>query len=92
MASKTAVLTSPVINNDLLFGYPFCYTEYSSNCMDIVPQARKLLNDDDYRNEMIENAYKVFMKKHTTEKRIDELLINIKRQLEGKSLIKLWGI
>lgn len=87
MASKTLVLSSPIINKDLLFGD--CYVEYKSDCTDLVKQARFLLNED--LSEIKEQAYLEYLEKHTRKKRAKELHDNIKLILEGKEPVRRWG-
>jgi hypothetical protein len=91
MASGTLVLSSPIFNKNLLFGQDECYAEYKPDCSNIMPMAQRIRTDDAGVKLIIDKAYKVFLEKHTTDKRIEELHINIKRLLEGKNLIRKWG-
>jgi glycosyltransferase involved in cell wall biosynthesis len=91
MSSGALVLTSPIINKELLFGDDECYIEYQKNCSNIKEMALMTRKEPALVKGIIENAYKIFMEKHTTSKRVNELFINIQRTLEGKGLLKMWG-
>lgn len=91
MASKCVVLSSPIFKHQLLFEGD-CVAIYKKDCSNIVNVARKLLNDKDYQNYLRENAYKEFIKKHTTQIRIKELYDNIVNLLEGKSIVRKWDL
>lgn len=90
MMSGTIVLSSPVINKKLFFGKKECFVEYKPDCTNIVEKAKLILNEN--LEEMANNAYEVCIEKHTSEKRIKELIDNLKNMLEGKKLEKRWGL
>jgi len=92
MASGTAVLSSPIINKELLFGNKKCYFEYKPDCSDIVKVARDILNNPKWVQEVTTNAKEEFLKKHTTEKRVKELYDNLIRIEEAREPERKWGI
>lgn len=92
MASNTAVLSSPVINKELLFGNKKCYFEYKEDCSDIVKVTKDILNNPSWVKEVVENARNMFLKFHTTEKRVKELHDNFVKIIEGKEPERKWGI
>jgi glycosyltransferase involved in cell wall biosynthesis len=92
MSSETAILSSPIINKDLLFGNKQCYFEYKNNCGDVIEKANEILNNPELVKEVVMNAKEQFLEKHTTEIRVKELYDNLKRILESKEPIKKWGL
>ena len=90
MSSRTVVLSSPIINKELLFGKKQCYVEYKYDCSDIVEKAKFILEND--MKQIKENAYIAFIGNHTTDLRAKELYNNIVRLIEGKEVIRKWGL
>ena len=92
MASKTTVLSSPVIHKDLLFGGKECFVEYKKDCSNIIQKAIKIRNEPEYAKTVARNGYEQFLKKHTTPKRVEELYNHINNLLKGKEVEKKWGL
>ena len=91
LASKTAVLTPSFTGIDNLFTEE--YNKYIEvfDYENLVKKAEKLLNNNEYRNKMIKNAYDLFLEQHTDQKRAEEMYLNVLNLLEGREIIKKWG-
>lgn len=91
MASKTVVLTPPFYHENDLFE-PNAFVKYKSDCSNIAQQARKIINEPKKTQNMADKAYKIFLEKHTHQKRAEELSNHLKNLLAGKDPEKYWGI
>lgn len=92
MASGSALLVAPFYGHEELFGeYDPCMMFYKDDCSDIVERAKVLIEDEDQRESICNNALKCILENHTDDLRIRELYENLERMLTGKELVKKWG-
>jgi len=88
MASGSMVL-SPGFDHNLLSG---CYMKYKDDCSDIVEKARSIIHNTYKYDIMIKKGYEDFLKNHTDNIRVKELYDNIVNMIEGRDIVKKWGI
>jgi spore maturation protein CgeB len=78
------------------FDYNFlpndCYVKYKDDCSDIIEKAKWIMNNKEETDIIANKGYNEFLKYHTDTIRIKEVYQHINQMLEGKSLIKKWGI
>jgi len=85
-----SVLLSPPMDYEII--PKDCYVEYKDDCSDVVEKAKWIINNKEEFEVISNNGYEEFKKNHTDTIRIKELYNSIERALEGKELIKKWGI
>jgi len=73
MASGSVLLTDRVEGIDELFPSD-SYCSYKRNYEDLIPKAKKIINDIDYRNSIIDNGLKCIAEKHTHKVRARQLI------------------
>ena len=91
IASGCVPLTPTFGCIDLLFPYekPILYKK---DCSDIVKQAKFIIDNPDEMYEKAQNLYRHYKENHTNKIRMKELSDNIINLLEGKEVIRKWGV
>lgn len=90
MASETALLSPSFFGERSLFGDEECFVKYKHDCSDVVEQARRIVGDRQYRERVAKNGYEAFLRNHTHEKRLVELVEHINGVLSGRDVIARW--
>jgi hypothetical protein len=91
LASGAAVLSGPLSTQEVL-GLKDCLLIYQNDCSNIVDQAKLVIHNSNVVREIANNGYNAFRKYHTDDLRLKELYEHIQNVVNGKPLIKPWGI
>ena len=87
----TALLTNRFNFNKELFGNKQCCYIYKDDCSDLLEVTKDLLNNNEKRNEVTNNAYDRVIKYHTSSKRIIELYNILEAVINKSKIPKVWG-
>jgi len=85
-----SVLLSPGFDHNFLS--EDCMVKYRDDCSNIVEKGKWILTNKDECDKISKNAYNEFLKSHTDTIRIKELYNHISNMLEGKEIVRKWGI
>lgn len=92
MSSGTVLLCPQFLHDRILFGKEQCYVPYHPSCKNVVAQAKKIINNKEWSQNIANNGREAVLKSHTHEHRIQELWEIIERFMNGNSQPRKWGI